>query len=420
MSLVLKMFDHLPQVSKLNDLWNFQYLSMMEEFETVFKLVSLNDQEDVKKQYIDTVKKILQHNLNIPYTKPIIYDMLMKSYRLLDILCLPCHGDIEDNIYMIFCRLFDLHYILPKRRNVQQESSMIKHEENIWDYFVYLCDCYPESTKNVLLRFIRSMLSNPDPNFGKNMSRLIEIAVKYELAILWKLNDNSVLEYLKQIVWSSDSKHRAMAIEFLGKMVLVDSKMESTSEMPQSHPTVPREVEILTILFKFIGDKVDTVKLKALNAIKTAFECGTEVTQTILRRSLKRKDPNDSIDSLNSSGTIEKQLSLERRNLEESLRIEDSEGVDQEHVEGEIANLEPEPEKVPQEVEITEPTEQEASTSSAPPQNKKSKPNPEDLLIPFEVVMNFKNGLLILIQTCKQVYPKKCSIELLETVGEFY
>jgi hypothetical protein len=402
------MFDLLPVTYKHSDVWNFQYLSMMEEFEIVFKLVGLNDQEDVKKNYIDTIKKILEHNLNIPYTKPVIYEMLMKSYRLLDVLCLPIHGDIEENVYMIFCRTFDLHYIQPKRRNFQSESE-IKHEENIWNYFIYLIDCYPETTKNVLLRFIKSLLSNPDPSFGKNLGRLIDIAVKYELAILWKLNDTSVLDYLKKIVYSSDAKHRANAIEFLGKMVLVDSTMETSKDLPNLQPEIPREVEILTILFKFIGDKVDTVKLKALNAIKVAFESGNEVTKKILRASLKRKDPDDSISSTNS-GATEKRLSLERRNLEKSLNI----GDDQENQENEQV-VNPEKEGETTESQENAPMDQEPTP---PPPSLPKKTKPEDLLIPFEVVMNFKNGLLILIQTCKQVYPKKCSIELLETVGK--
>lgn len=270
---------------------------MLDECRSVFNIVCVNDHEDVKNKYIDALALVIRHVL-VNGKSLTAYDICMKAYKNLECLCfrpLP-DEDIEKTLYLIFCRTFDLHYIIPRRNLVYPTTNQAKHGIEISQFFVYLMETSSEKMRNVLLKFIKSILSNPEHNFKKdNFSRLLDIAPRYELAIYWNFNDNSMLEYLQQLTLSLDVRQRSNGVEFCGRMLLINS---SNPAKPVLSP-IPREVEVIKILFEKIQDKQDTIVLKALNALKTAFQNGNDYTKKIFNIVFIKKESMDNPEIFN-------------------------------------------------------------------------------------------------------------------------
>ncbi|CAO1316115.1 unnamed protein product [Diamesa tonsa] len=266
-------------------------LHMLEECGNVFNKCSLNDHEDVKSKYIDTLALVIKYAL-VNGKSITAYDICMNAYKNLECLCrLIPDEDIENTMYLIFCRTFEIHYIITNRNFVSPSNSQAKHGIVISEFFIHLMESSSDKMRNVLIKFIKSILSNHEHNFKKDVfTRLLEIAARYELIIFWKHNDNSILEYLQQLSLASDAKHRSNGTEFCGRMLLVDSTPD------QEHPIlspIPREVEVIKILFGRVQDKQDTVVLKALNALKTAFQSGNDYTKKIFNTVFNKQMPID-------------------------------------------------------------------------------------------------------------------------------
>lgn len=274
------------------------FLQMLDECRSVFNIVCVNDHEDVKKKYIDALALVIKYVL-VNGKSLTAYDICMKAYKNLECLCfrpLP-DEDIEKTMYLIFCRTFELHYLVPRRNLVYPTTNHAKHGIAISSFFVYLMDTSSDKMRNVLLKFIKSMLSNPEHNFKKeDFSRLLDISVRYELAIYWKLNDNSILEYLQQLSLASDIRQRSNGTEFCGRMLLIDSTPDPSQ--PILSP-ISREVEIIKILLDKVQDKQDTIVLKALNALKTAFQSGNDYTKKIFNIVFNKQIPIDNPEILN-------------------------------------------------------------------------------------------------------------------------
>jgi hypothetical protein len=272
-----------------------QIIQMLNECKKVFNIVCLSDQVDVLEKYVETLSSILEYYL--VSTNRSAIETIMCCYDNLESLCLrPLpDGEIENTMYLIFCRTVELHFITSKKR--QGLSS--RHGEAISDFFLHLLSTYSLKTKNVLTKFIKSLLSNPDHKYDREKSlKLLDVAVKYELAIYWRCNE-SIVEYLQKLSLSSDHRHRLNCVEFCGKMLLIN-----TSNDPQDSTMtdMPREVYILKIIFEKIYDKQDNVKLKALAAIKTAIFNGNDNTKKILDVIFKKHSINDNPEIWNVLG----------------------------------------------------------------------------------------------------------------------
>lgn len=153
-----KLFDHLERAysSKSSTDLNFQQLqfqSMLEESRIVFNLVSLKDQDEVKKLYVDTLAKILKLNVIQGYKNKYAYEITMSSYENLDSLCLGLHSveTPEETIFLIFCRTFELHLLSQRRSSIPIPGNQ-KHGDNIVDFFIYLLEYHTDETKNVIIR----------------------------------------------------------------------------------------------------------------------------------------------------------------------------------------------------------------------------------------------------------------------------
>lgn len=275
-----------------------QIIQMLNECKNVFNIVCLTDQEEVLEKYIETLSALLE-NYMISNNQSAV-DIVMSCYDNLDNLCLKPlpDKDIENIMYLIFCRTVDLHFILPKRRL----SPKSKHGESISDFFLYLLSSYSMKTKNVLLKFIKSLLSNPEHKFEREkFQKLMDVAVKYELAMYWKCNE-SIIEYLEKLSMSSDHRQRLNGVEFAGRMLLINTTPDANVENIASIQ-IPREVYVIKILFERVYDKQDNVKLKSLTSIKSAIVNGNEIARKIFNMIFKKAlKSNDNPEILNILG----------------------------------------------------------------------------------------------------------------------
>lgn len=269
-----------------------QIIQILSECKKVFNIVCLNDQEDVLEKYIETLSAMLEDYLVSSNHSAV--EIVMSCYDNLENLCLrPLPDkDIENTMYLIFCRTVDLHFVTTKRRT----TSKCKHGEAISDFILHLLSNYTLKLKNVLLKFIKSLLSNPDHKFEREkFQKLMDVAVKYELAIYWKCNE-SILEYLQKLSISSDHRQRLNGIEFAGKMLLINTTPD-TNDMLSTE--VPREVHLIKVLFERIYDKQDNVKLKALTSIKSAIVNGNDnakkIFSVIFQKSSSSNDNNPEV-----------------------------------------------------------------------------------------------------------------------------
>lgn len=275
-----------------------QIIQMLSECNRVFNIVCLTDQEEVLEKYIETISSTLESFLE--NGKQSSHEIIMKCYENLEALCLKPlpEKEIEGIMYLIFCRTVDLHFISQKRGH--RQSSKAKHGESISDFFLHLLSTYSDKTKHVLIKFIKSLLSNLEHKFERDkFQKLLEVAVKYELAIYWVSGD-SLLDYLDKLVLAADHRHRLNGVEFCGKMLLINSTPD-----PGQQPMridVPRETLILKILFERIYDKLDNVKLKTLTALKAAIINGNEYCKKIFSVIFKPNSTSDNPEILEALG----------------------------------------------------------------------------------------------------------------------
>lgn len=277
--LVITYFNLLVVFDKIDSdrYLEIQIIQMLNECRKVFSIVSLTDQNEVLEKYVETLSSVLKHFMLC--NKSSSNDIIMKCYKNLEALCLqplPVE-EIENVMYLIFCRTVDLHFFNQKR--ISRTPNHGSHGESISDFFLYLLVNYGEKTKNVLIKFVKSLLSNPDHKYDREkQQKLFDIGVKYELAVYWSSNE-SLVEYLQKLALAADPRQRINGVDFCGKMLLNDSTPEE--RIQSSRIEIPREAFIIKILFEKVYDKQDNIKLKALTALKAAILNGNDYCKKI-------------------------------------------------------------------------------------------------------------------------------------------
>lgn len=291
---LFSLHDKITNNSSLSDYsvryMEIQIMQMLSECKNVFNVVCIvSDQDDILEKYVEalssTLENFLKSNVNSSH------DVIMKCYENLEALCLKPlpEKEIEDILYLIFCRTVDLHFISQKR-NIRPAANA-KHGESVSDFFLYLLSNYSDKTKNVLHKFIKSLLSNPEHKFDREKhQKLFDVAVKYELAIFWTCGE-SLMEYLEKLSLAADHRQRLNGVDFCGKMLLINSTLDP--KKPPLIIDVPRETYVIKMLFEKIYDKQDNVKLKSLTAIKAAIIGGNDYCKKIFGIVFKSKATND-------------------------------------------------------------------------------------------------------------------------------
>lgn len=281
---------------------------MLNEYRNTFNVVSMSDQDSILHGYIETLSGTLEHFMT--NNRNSSHDIIMRCYENLEALCLKPlpNKDIEKIMYVMFCRTVDLHFIAPKRNN----RISTKHGESIADFFIYLLAQYPDKIKNVLIKFVKSLLSNLDHKFERDkFQKLLDVAVKYELAVFFK-SEESVIEYLEQLALASDYRQRLNGIEFAGRMLLVNTTPDPSNQ--PSRVEIPRETFVIKLLFEKVCDKHDVVKSKALMALKQAIINGNDYCKKIFGIIFNRKSTND-----NDNPEIVEILGEEAANFQDNL-----------------------------------------------------------------------------------------------------
>lgn len=288
-----KLFSFLDEMTESSSLSNhymdIQVIQMLSECKNVFNIVCIVSENDVLEKYVETLSNTLEIFMDSKAKSS--HDVIMQCYENLEALCLKPlpDKDIEDIMYLIFCRTVDLHFILQKRTT--RFPSNAKHGESISDFFLYLLSNYSNKTKNVLQKFIKSLLSNPEHKFVREkQQKLLDVAVKYELAVYWTSGE-SILEYLEKLALAADHRQRLNGVEFCGKMLLIDSAQEHNQQ--QLNIEIPRETFVIKLLFEKIYDKQENVKLKALTALKAAIVAGNDNCKKIFSIIFKYKTMNE-------------------------------------------------------------------------------------------------------------------------------
>lgn len=183
---------------------------------------------------------------------------------------------------------------MPKLRNAPKKKSQFPTEEKnpygetVVEFFFYMLNQFSAETSTVLTRFIQATLTNPDtslPNDDFNLQ--LDIGVQYEAEMFKKCN-TSMVPWLEQLANSKEIIHRSNAAEFLGKMLLVDSAVEWTL-FEHEVSSIPREIQILKILFEKIIDVNNGVKQKALNSLIKAFNSGNKNVIDILQKAFSNE-----------------------------------------------------------------------------------------------------------------------------------
>lgn len=259
-----------------------QITQMLGECKSAFNIVCLSDQEDVLEKYIETLSNTLEHFMGSSQNSS--QDIIIKCFENLEAFCLKPLPDkeIEAIMYLMFCRTVDLHFVSAKRGNRRSTDS--KFGDSISDFFLYLLGAYTDKTKNILMKFCKSLLSNLDHKYEKEKhQKLFDVAVKYELAVFWKSGE-SIVSYLEKLALASEPRQRLNCVEFCAKMLLIDS---TPDEQPTLRIELPRETFVIKILFEKIYDKQDNVKLKALTSLKHTIINGNEYCKKIFNAVFK-------------------------------------------------------------------------------------------------------------------------------------
>lgn len=193
---------------------------------------------------------------------------------MLENLIQPLQGDVEANLLLILNGTISLN----KFHKISSVSA--QRIDSIVNWFISLLDKYPSQTCLVLSTFIKHMLTIPALS-GDSADRLrnIDICVQYDSAMYTKCNQ-SIVDYLKELASSADVYDRESCVEMVGKMLLVDSLPCSWST---SSETIPREIDLLSLLVTKLLDTSNSIKVKAVNLFIRVTQSGNAMTKKILK-----------------------------------------------------------------------------------------------------------------------------------------
>lgn len=197
-----------------------------------------------------------------------------KCLRVLENLIQPLQGDVEANLMLILNGTVTLNKFHKLSSIGQQKIDSIVH------WFISLLDKYPNQTCSVLSAFIKHILTIPALNADTNERlRNIEICVQYDSAMYTKCNQ-SIVDYLKELACSVDGYDRESCVEMVGKMLLVDSLPCSWST---SSETIPREIDLISLLVTKLLDTLNSIKVKAVNLFMKVTVSGNAMCKKILQ-----------------------------------------------------------------------------------------------------------------------------------------
>ncbi|XP_037051958.1 uncharacterized protein LOC119085627 isoform X2 [Bradysia coprophila] len=262
-------------------------MNFLEDIEILLGIVTLDDYLDVKQTLIENVSAVL----GLYYANSLQGAHMIdeKCLRVLENLIQPLQGDVEANLMLI------LNGTISLNKFHRLSSGKI---DSIVNWFISLLDKYPNQTCLVLTTYIKHILTLPALS-GDSADRLrnIDLCVQYDSAMYTKCNQ-SIIDYLKELATSTDVYDRESCVEMVGKMLLMDSLPASWSS---SSDTIPREIDLFSMLVTKLLDSSNSIKVKAVNLFIKVTQSGNAMSKKILQSFL----PTDSeADPANQSQNV--------------------------------------------------------------------------------------------------------------------
>lgn len=103
------------------------------------------------------------------------FNLTKKCFEVLEVLCLPIHGDVSASIYLVFCitsSLYTQKFLNPpSKRGAFTTEEKSPHGETVMEFFFYMLNQFSAETSTVLTRFIQSILTNPSESVSRLLPR---------------------------------------------------------------------------------------------------------------------------------------------------------------------------------------------------------------------------------------------------------
>lgn len=254
-----------------------EYVQIMDEIQLLLKCMTLKSCDSIKAQLINCLKTALNYAIKHAKNRSVAENVADKVFETLEAICLPEHDDHNESaktIQLILNRtamFYKLEY-----KNYPACFQM-------YTFFLKMLDQYPKDTPEVLTVFIKSVLTNPPKVFSRpeDHAYLSDVALKYDTAMYSKCNV-SIVDYLKQIEGHAEASARVNIVEFLGKLAVTDCTVD-WELFKADISEIPREVQMIEILYNKLIDKTSTVKLKAFHCLLKVLQNGNKVMKQIMR-----------------------------------------------------------------------------------------------------------------------------------------
>lgn len=211
-----------------------------------------------------------------------LLQLYVKSFIVLENLCLPIQGEIEQNLMLILNGTGFLNKYSPKDKTRTAGESSKKILKSISCWFIEMLDKFPNQTANVLTQFVEAILTDSNLSNGDLSLQInLDICVQYDIAMFSVCNVSS-MNFLCKLSCSREISHRLNCVEIIGKLLLVNSTCNWKVFRNELSGTV-REIKMLKILSEKLLDINNNVKIKAINAFLRAAAVGNTNTKTILK-----------------------------------------------------------------------------------------------------------------------------------------
>lgn len=254
-----------------------EYVQIMDEIQLLLKCMTLKSCDSIKVQLINGLKTALNYSMKHAKNRSVAENVADKIFETLEAICLPEHDDHNDcakTIQLILNRTAMFYKL---------EYKNYPACFQIYHFFLKMLDQYPKDTPEVLTVFIKSVLTNPPKVFSRaeDYAYLSDIALKYDTAMYSKCNV-SIVPYLKQIEGHAEASTRVNIVEFLGKLATTDCTVD-WELFKAEISDIPREVQMIEILYNKLIDKTSTVKLKAFHCLLKILQNGNKVMKQLMR-----------------------------------------------------------------------------------------------------------------------------------------
>lgn len=254
-----------------------EYVQIMDEIQLLLKCMTLKSCDSIKAQLINGLKTALNYSMKHAKNRSVAENVADKVFETLEAICLPEHDDHNDcakTIQLILNRTAMFYKL---------EYKNYPACFQIYNFFLKMLDQYPKDTPEVLTVFIKSVLTNPPKVFSRaeDYAYLSDIALKYDTAMYSKCNV-SIVPYLKQIEGHAEASTRVNIVEFLGKLATTDCTVD-WELFKAEISDIPREVQMIEILYNKLIDKTSTVKLKAFHCLLKILQNGNKVMKQLMR-----------------------------------------------------------------------------------------------------------------------------------------